>query len=300
MIAGAGLSASSAFARQSPAGITATRLADNFYLISGAGGNVLAVRGPNGILMVDGGLPERSAELLDAVAKNVGPGPIRILFNTHWHLEHTGSNDKIGQAGARIIAQDNTKLWMGREIVEEWQNNKVYPPRAKAALPNDTFFPHESPRKMTFGNEPIQYGHMFQAHTDGDIYVFFPGPNILMAGDVFSVGSYPILDYCTHGWIGGMISAGRDLLQLVNAETRIIPGTGPIQSRADLQAQFDMLSTVRQRLVAMIKLGYGAKDMIAATPTQEFNAKWGDPTLFMNCVYPGMWGHARELGAGII
>jgi glyoxylase-like metal-dependent hydrolase (beta-lactamase superfamily II) len=245
-------------------------------------------------------LREHSAALLEVITKNLGPGPIRVLFNTHWHLEHTGSNDSIGRTGAKIIAQDNTKLWMGREILVEWQNNKVYPPRAKEALPNDTFFPHESPRKMTFGSEQVQYGHMFQAHTDGDIYVYFPGPNILMAGDVVSVNSYPILDYSTHGWIGGMINAGRDLLQIANAGTRIIPGTGPIQTRADLQAEFDMLSAVRQRLVAMMKLGFGAKDMIAAKPTQEFDTKWGDPTLFMNCVYPGMWGHARELGAGII
>jgi cyclase len=300
MIGGAaGLSASSGLARQGAGGITATRLADNFVLLAGAGGNVLAVRGSEGILLVDAGLPERSSELLEAVSQQVGPGPIRVLFNTHWHLEHTGANDRIGRSGAKIIAQDNTKLWMSREILVEWQNNKVYPPRAKEALPNDTFFPHESPRKMSFGNEPVQYGHMFQAHTDGDIYVFFPEPNILMTGDVLSVGKYPILDYSTHGWIGGMVNANRDLLQLVNEQTKIVPGIGPVQTRADLQAQFDMLSAVRTRLVAMMKQGFGASDMKAAKPTEEFDARWGDPTLFMSSVYPGLWGHARELG-GII
>lgn len=300
MVGGAAsLRVTSAQGRQAARPIAVTRLTDSHVLFSGAGGNVLAVRGREGHILVDGGLPEHSAELLAAVEQNLGPGSVRLLFNTHWHLEHTGSNDKLGRSGAKIIAQDNTKLWMSREILVEWQNNKVYPPRAKEALPNDTFFPHESPLKMNWGIEPIQYGHMFQAHTDGDIYVFFPGANILMAGDVLSVGKYPILDYSTHGWIGGMANANRDLLQLVDAQTRIIPGTGPIQSRADLQAQFDMLSTVRQRLVSMMKLGYGAKDMIAAKPTEEFDAKWGDPTLFMRSVYPGMWSHARELG-GII
>jgi cyclase len=281
------------------AGITATKLADNFVLLAGAGGNVLVVHGPEGLLMVDGGLPERSADLLEAVAPQAAGKPVRVLFNTHWHLEHTGANDRLGRAGAKIIAQENTKNWMSREIRVEWQNNKVYPARAKEARPNDTFFPHESPRKMSFGSEPIQYGHMFQAHTDGDIYIFFPGPNILMAGDVVSVGSYPILDYSTHGWIGGMANASRDLLQIVDAQTRIIPGTGPIQTRDDLQAQFDMLTAVRQRLAGFMKKGFGADDMIAAKPTADFDAKWGDPTLFMKSVYPGLWGHARELG-GII
>jgi glyoxylase-like metal-dependent hydrolase (beta-lactamase superfamily II) len=152
---------------------------------------------------------------------------------------------------------------------------------------------------MSFGNESIRYGLMFQAHTDGDIYLFFPGPNILMAGDLVAVGHYPILDYSTHGWIGGMTNASRDLLQLVDEKTRIIPGLGPVQTKADVQSQFDMLSTVRQRLTSMMKLGYSAKDMAAEFPTREFDAKWGDPTLFMSSVYPGMWGHARELG-GII
>jgi glyoxylase-like metal-dependent hydrolase (beta-lactamase superfamily II) len=289
------------FAAQSSGnqGIVATKLADNFVLLSGAGGNVLVVHGPEGVLMVDGGLPERANALLDAVAGHTSKTPVRVLFNTHWHLEHTGGNDLLGRAGAKIIAQDNTKTWMSREIRVEWQDGKVYPARAKEARPTDTFFPHESPRKMSFGKIDIQYGHMFQAHTDGDIYVYFPGPNILMAGDVVAVGRYPILDYTTHGWIGGMTNAARDLLQIADAKTIIVPGTGPIQTRVDLQEQFDMLNTVRQRLAGMMKKGYGAKDMIAEKPTAEFDAKWGDPTLFMNSMYPGLWAHARELG-GII
>src|SRR5262245_59638465 len=128
---GAASLATTTFARQGTGAITATRLADNFFLFSGAGGNVLAVRNAEGVLLVDAGLPERAPALLEAVAQHAGPGPIRVLFNTHWHLEHTGANDKIGRGGAKIIAQDNTRLWMSREILVEWQNNKVYPPRAK-------------------------------------------------------------------------------------------------------------------------------------------------------------------------
>lgn len=285
--------------QQAPDGIIATKLADNFTLLSGVGGNVLVVRSPEGLLMVDAGQPERSGALLNAATQLSGNASVRVLFNTHWHLEHTGANDRLGRAGTKIIAHENTRLWMGRDILVEWQKNGVYPPRAKEARPNETFLAHESPKKMSFGNEPIQYGIMVQAHTDGDIYVFFPGPNILMAGDVVSVGSYPILDYSTGGWIGGMANASRDLLQLTDAQTRIIPGTGPIQTKADLQAQFDMLSAVRTRLANMMKQGLGAKDMVAAAPTKEFDAKWGDPTLFVMNAYPGLWGHARELG-GII
>jgi len=284
---------------QSTPSITATRLADNFFLFSGAGGNVLVVKGPDGLLMVDSGLAERSDALFAAITQQVGNAPVRLLFNTHWHLENTGGNDRVGRTGAKIVAHENTRLWMTQEVLVEWQNNKVYPPRAKEARPTDTFLVHETPKKMAFGNEQINYGLLFQAHTDGDIYVFFPGPNILMAGDLVSVGAYPILDYSTHGWIGGMTNASRDLLQLGDAQTRIVPGAGPVQTRADVQAQFDMLTTVRQRLVNMMKLGYSAKDFLANAPTREFDAKWGDPTQFITSAYPGMWGHARELG-GII
>jgi len=289
-----------AFGRQATGDITATKLAENFTLLSGAGGNVLLVRSAEGLLMVDGGLPERSQALLDAVAQQAGNAPVRVLFNTHWHLEQTGSNDRLGRAGAKIIAHENTRLWMTRDVLVEWQKNKVYPTRAKEARPTETFLTHESPKKMSFGNEQIQYGLLAQAHTDGDIYVFFPGPNILMAGDVVSVGSYPILDYSTGGWIGGMASASTSMLQLVDAQTRIIPGTGTIQNKADVQAQADMLSAVRTRLVNLMRQGLGAKDMVASAPTKEFDARWGDPTLFVTSAYPGLWGHVRELGAGII
>ena len=294
-----GAIATRALARQGSGSITATKLADNFTLFSGGGGNVLVVKSPEGLLLVDGGLPDRAGALLEAVNQQVGNAPVRVLFNTHWHLEQTGANDRLGPAGTKIIAHENTRLWMTRDILVEWQKNRIYPARAREARPNTTFLSHESPKKMSFGSEQIQYGLMVQAHTDGDIYVFFPGPNILMAGDVVAVGSYPILDYSTGGWIGGMANASTALLQMTDAQTRIIPGTGPIQTKADLQAQSDMLSAVRTRLANMMKQGYGAKDMVAAAPTKEFDAKWGDPALFVTSAYPGLWGHARELG-GII
>ena len=131
------------------------------------------------------------------------------------------------------------------------------------------------------------------------MYVFFPGPNILMTGDVFSVGSYPILDYTTGGWIGGLSDACKTLLGVGDAQTRIIPGKGPVQTRADLQAQADMCATMRTRFVEMMRKGMSAKDMLAAAPTKEFDARWGDPQLFITNAYPGLWGHVREIG-GIV
>ena len=275
--------------------IIATRIADNYTLLSGAGSNVLVLHGPEGILMVDGGLAEHSADLLKAATGLSPEGRIQALFNTHWHPEHTGSNETLGKAGAKIIAHENTKLWMGAEIISMWQH-RTFLPRPKDARPNTTFY---TTGKMTFGKEEIRYGYLGQAHTDSDIYVFFPGPNILMTGDVFSVGSYPILDYTTGGWIGGLSDATKTLVALTDAQTRVIPGNGPIQSKADLQAHSDMCGTMRTRFVEMMRKGMSAKDMLAAAPTKEFDSKWGNPELFITNAYPGLWGHVREIG-GIV
>jgi cyclase len=275
--------------------IFATKLAENVVLVRGAGANVLAILGAEGVLLVDGGLAERSADLLKVISEHSGGRPIQAIINTHWHLENTGSNDALGKAGAKIIAHENTKLWMGAEIVVQWQR-KTYKPRAKEAIPNQSFY---TTGTMTFAKEEVRYGHLGQAHTDGDIYVFLPGPNILVTGDVFTVGAYPILDWSTGGWIGGLSDASRTLLGLTNASTRIVPGVGPVQTQADLQALVDMTGTMRTRFVEMMRKGMSAKDMFLATPTKEFDLRWGDPQLFIANAYPGLWNHVREIG-GIV
>ena len=219
-----------AHAQQAKAGLVKTKLADNFFVVSGAGNNVLVCNSPDGALMVDGGSPEHSGELLKLVSSETGGKPVKVLFNTHWHPESTGSNEALGAAGAKIVAHVNTRLWLGAEIDVQWQN-RVYPPRLKIARPTETFY---TTGKMTFGGEPIEYGYMLQAHTDTDIYVFFPRPNILMVGDVVTGNTYPVLDWSTGGWITGMLDGQKALLAVANAETRILAGTGAVITRADL------------------------------------------------------------------
>lgn len=283
------------FGQGAASALTTTKLADNFILISGAGSNVLALNTPDGVLMVDGGAADRSADLLKLIGGQSDAGRIQVLFNTHWHVDHTGSNEVVAKTGAKIIAHENTKLWMGAEIISMWEH-KTYQPRPKEARPNTTFY---TTGKMTFGKQEIQYGYLGQAHTDGDIYVFFPGPNILMTGDVFTVGSYPVMDYATGGWIGGLSDGTKTLLGVTDAQTRVVPGSGPVQTQADLKAQADMCAEMRTRLVGLMRKGMSAKDMLAAAPTKEFDARWGDPRLFIFNAYPGLWGHVREIG-GIV
>jgi glyoxylase-like metal-dependent hydrolase (beta-lactamase superfamily II) len=295
-----------------PAPLAVNKLNDTFLLITGAGANVLAVLGPDGVLMVDGGSAEHSPELLKLIAEHSGGKPVQVLFNTCWDTDHTGSNETLGKAGVKIVAHENTKLWLSAEFDSRWRK-RIYEPRPKSALPNQTFY--SGAKKTTFGDQPIEYGYLMQAHTDGDIYVYFPGPNILMAGSVAGGNCYPILDYDTGGWIGpgdradarynesvatnGLVGAQRALLKVTNADTRIVPGDGPVMTRADLEAEIEMLATVRDRLIKLIRMGYGPNEMVAAKPTQEFDAKYGNPEQFIRNAYMGLWGHVHELG-GIV
>jgi cyclase len=292
----AGLSLSSpASGQQRHAPIAASRLSDNLVEFTGAGTNVVVVTGPDGLVMINGGLRERSADLLKAVAEHTGGRRVQALFNADWHPESTGSNETLGKAGAKIIAHENTKQYLGAEIFVDWQD-RTYKPLPSQALPNQTFYTSGT---MTFGAERIEYGHLGQAHTDGALYVFFPASNVLMTGDALSVGKYPIADYTTGGWLGGLIAADKTLVGMANADTRLVPGVGPLQTRADLQAQHDMLEAMLDRFKKMMKQGLGPEDIVAAAPTKEFDEKWGNPDLFVATAYRSMWLHVRELG-GIV
>ena len=299
-LAGAGsLAASSvhptAAASAAPA-LGALELAPRVWLVRGGGGNVLVKQAPEGVLLVDGGSPERSGDVLRLVHDRTGGAPVTVLFNTHWHWDQTGSNRTLGPKGTRIIAHENTRLWLGTEIDSKWEH-RVYPPLPDKARPNQTFYTQGT---LTFGGERIDYGYLPQAHTDGDIYVFLRDANVLVAGDVAARGAYPILDYSTNGWIGGMVNATQTLLDIAGADTRIVPGSGEALTRSDLVEEHAMLATLKQRLSQLLAQGMSVEDMIAAAPTKEFDARWGDPRLFIANAWPGLVARSRELGVSIV
>ena len=279
------------FARSAP--VVTVPLADHLVQITGVGGNVVVLTGPDSVVMVDSGLEERSKDLMRAVEKLPGGKQVQTLINTHWHWDHTGGNERLGKEKVKILAHQNTRLWLGADFYCDWQDNKHYTPRPRAAWPTDTFY---TSGKMSANGDDIVYGYLPRAHTDSDIYVFFQKANVLVAGGLVSVGEYPLLDYTTGGWIGGMADASKALLGIANKDTKIVPGIGPVQTYADLQAQSDMLATMRERLVDLMRKGIGTDDLAADPPTREFDARWGDPRLFLANAYRGLWGHVRELG----
>ena len=277
----------SAFAQAGPA---ASKLTDKVTLITGAGNNIVALAGDGGSLLVDCGDAAHAPDVLKLA------GSVKTVVNTHWHTESTGANDAMAKAGAKLVSHVNTKLWMTQEIIHDW-DNKTFPPRAKEALPTETFY---TTGKATFGGEPIEYGIMPMAHTDGDIYVYFTQSNVLMAGDAVQPGRLPLLDWPCGGWIGGMQDAQRTLLRIANDTTKIVPATGPVITKTDLQANLDTVTKIRELLVKLLKQGMGPKDMIAAKAMKDFEGLLaGDPDQFLYTAYRGLWAHARELG-GIV
>jgi cyclase len=297
MVGAAGISVgdgifSHTVARAASGELKISEITDKLSLIGGAGANVTVLAGPDSLLLVDGGLKERSSDLLKAITDKTGIRKIQALFNTCWAPDHTGLNGMLGSAGTKITAHENTRLWLTTTFDVPWQG-KHYVPMPKDAQPGQTFY---TTGTMTFAGEPVEFGWLPRARTDGDIYVSFPASNVLVAGDVLSVGSYPILDYSTGGWLGGMIDASRTLLALTDKNTRIVPGRGPVRNRDDVQAQLDMVSTVKDRMVEMMRMGMSPEDMRAAGVTKEFDEAWGDPRMFLENAYRGLWGHVVELG----
>ncbi len=275
-----------------------SELSPSAVLLSGFGGNVVAVSTAEGLAVIDSGAPEHSTQLLRALTTLPGGKRIRTVFNTHWHWDHTGGNEALHTAGAQIIAHENTRLWLGTEVIEEWED-RTYKPRPPQALPTSTFYYKSN--HLDFGDEPIEYGWLGQAHTDGDIYVYLRRQNLLMVGDVLSVDRYPLLDYCTGGWIVGMRDATQKLLDLSNDQTRIVPGTGPVQTRADLKVEHDMLSAMQDKVWALMRKGMTAGEILAAKASADFDARWGDPRQFITCAYQGIYGHIADfLGKGVV
>ncbi len=287
----AGLAAPCAFA-QAPK-ITTTQLGDNLYLLGGAGANVIARTGTEGVVLVDGGLKENAAVLAQAVAALPNSGPVRTLFNTHWHPEQTGSNEKLGMAGVTIIAQENTRLWLQQNITWPW-NGQKFKKLAKIAQPNKTFYDNGA---LDSGiGSGIKYGYISDAaHTDGDLYVYFPQQNILAVGDAAYGQGWPVVDWWTGGWIGGIVG-GLQRIQSVasrngNRDTKIVPAVGPVLSFADITAQVDMYGTIYDRLNQMLNKGHSPSEAVEAKVAKEYEAKMGNPDEFIRRSFESLWAY---------
>ncbi len=262
------------------------KLSDDLFVVRIPGeANVIAQTSADGVLLVDGGSAAGSDALMKAVSALPGAGPVRTLFNTHWHPEQTGSNERLGKAGATIVAQENTRLWLTQDITWPW-NNRRFKKLPKVAQPNKTFY---TTGKLDSG---IRYGYIPDAaHTDGDMYVFFPKQNVLAVGGAVYGEGWSEVDWWTGGWIGGIVGGLQRLQTLADAQTRIVPARGPMLSLEDLKSQYEMYGTIYDRLAQLLNRGRGPTEAVAAKPTKEFDDKMGKPDEFVRRAFESLWAY---------
>jgi cyclase len=278
-------------------------LSERLSLVTTGGTNVLALSAPDGLVIVDSGTPELIVQLTGSLKQlsvplrqGAGGQAVTTVFNTHWHPENTGANEVLGLGGATIIAHENTRLWMSTPT---WApaEDRYRAPRSLKAQPNKTFRVDGS---MTAGSEHIQYGYLIEAHTSGDIYVFFREANVLAVGDVAAPARDPELDYFTGAWIGGRVDAMDTVLALANDTTRIIAGFGPVISRAQLKTERDMMKTIYDRTVDLVREGDDTDDMIKAGVLNGLPRMWKDPRKFLYDVNKGLWAHHNKLSPNVV
>ena len=240
-------------------------LADNLTLLSGPGGNVVVLHGADGLVMVDTFVAPAWPKLEEAL-KALG-APIKTVINTHWHFDHTDNNAPLHAAGATVVAHENTKTRMSTpQHIEMLKLD--FPPSPAEALPQLVF-------KDGYALEGVKVEHVAPEHTDTDVIVRFERVNVLHAGDVFFNGRYPLIDGSTGGKIDGMIEASNRLLGMADANTKIVPGHGPLATKSDLTKYRDMLVTAADRVRKLKASGKSLDEAVAAKPFTDLDADWG-------------------------
>jgi glyoxylase-like metal-dependent hydrolase (beta-lactamase superfamily II) len=264
-------------------------LGNGLFLFSGDGGNVTAVVDYGSTLLIDSGISSRAMELNDVVFKAT-TRPVTRLVNTHWHFDHTGGNLFFGTSGVVIIAQENVKrqLSSAQDVPFIGLRDGHYP---EQALPTVTY---SSTMALRQGSHRLTLPNYGSAHTDGDTIIYIAPANVAVVGDIFSNAFYPIIDLTSGGSIDGLILSVDRILALTNEQTKIVPGHGPVATRADLQAYRDMLVQVRKRIKVLVAAGKTMDEAVAAAPTKDFDAKWGSgyvtPDVFTKIVFSSLTG----------
>jgi len=282
--AAAGDALAAARARFGKVPITPTKLSDNLTLLMGPGGNVVVLSGKDGKLIVDT-FTQFAWDKFKKTLDDISNAPLKLAVDSHWHWDHTDNNANVRGAGATLIAHENTL----KRLQETHDLDVIglhFDPSPENALPQKTF---KESYQMNFSGEHVALGHLAPAHTDSDIYIHFQKANVLHMGDVFFNGIYSYIDKETNGSIAGMIAGTTKMLAMVDNDTKIVPGHGPLGNKADLRKFRDMLVTVRARVQKLKSSGKSLEQAVAAKPFTDLDPDWGKGVLngdaFVRVVY---------------
>lgn len=268
--------------------ISIESVSDNIHVLFGLGGNILVSTGADGVLLVDDQMPELKYKILRSLRK-IGGKSVDYIINTHWHFDHAEGNLAFGPDGAKIVAHENSrKMMLNPKPIN--LSFIVYPqqPYPLNAVPQITY---QDSMKLHLNGDQIELYHFGHAHTTGDTAVYLRNSNVLHMGDVFNMTGPPFIDAGNGGSIDGIIRFCEEILKVVNDETVVVPGHGPISTTEDIQTYIDMLIVVRDRIQAQILEGKSLQEIIESDPTKEWRDKFGDGPFIVGVIdraYAGM------------
>lgn len=264
--------------------IQTTKVTDTIFLLQGVGGNMAAQIGPDGKLLIDSGMATATRALLQALSK-IGASSLKLLINTCWLFDHTDGNAALHDAGAFIIAQENTRLRLAAPQKIPLLNVSLNS-APNSALPQLTFADSD---KLYVNNDHVEMVHVPNAQTDSDIFVHWMNANVIHTGDLYYNGSYPLIDGNSGGTINGLIRGVDQVLEIMDDKTKIIPGHGPQGDKRSLQKFRDMLATVANRIERAKISGHSLEQVLAAKPTADLDATWShgsiSPETFVTGIY---------------
>ena len=262
-------------------------VAEGVYMLVGSGGNIGVSAGDDGVFVIDDQYAPLTEKILAAIG-TVSDQPVRFVVNTHWHGDHTGGNENMGAAGAVVVAHENVRARMSvDQFIEAF--GRTVPASPPGALPVITFT-----NALTFhwNGDDLHTFHVEHAHTDGDAIIHFKASNVVHMGDTYFNGMYPFIDVSSGGGIDGMIAAADKVLAMIDDQTKIIPGHGPLSNKAELTAYRDMLATARGHIHALVSQGKSKEETVAAKPTSTLDAQWGggfmQPDVWVGLVYDSL------------
>jgi len=277
------------FAQDKAVEFSTFQLSDTVYMLKGRGGNIGISTGEDGLYIIDDQLRPITDQLLKAIRK-ISNKPIRFVINTHYHADHVGGNETIGNAGAVLIAHENIRKRMTTEQVSIFMNNTT-PPYPKGALPVVTFNDRLS---LHLNGETATAYYVANGHTDGDSIIHFPVSNVIHMGDMFFNGLYPYVDLDAGGSMQGLVAAANLALSMADESTRIIPGHGPLGMTEDLKNYRDYLVQAGANVQTLIDEGMDLVQIIAAEPTREWDESlgktWITPAQFVTFIYNSLKG----------
>lgn len=267
--------------------LEAVQVEGPIWMITGRGGNIGMSVGDDGAFLIDDQYAPLTPALRELIAR-ITDQPVRFVLNTHWHGDHTGGNEQLGETGSLIVAHDNVRRRMSSEQFMAFFDSTV-PPSPGVALPVVTFSDSVS---FHINGESIRAFHVEHAHTDGDAIVHFPEANVVHMGDVFFNGLYPFIDTGSGGSMRGMLAAIEAALPLMDQDTQVIPGHGPLSDRTGLLAYQYMMRTMADRIQSMIDQGMTLDEVVAAKPSAQFDPAWGGgfikPDVWVRMLYEDM------------